>query len=548
MAYSRFDDLESEARRRTRRGEDFPNLPAGPTAEAPPPWRPVDPMYVPSGESPYEVDPGTRERFGDPSKVIAQAGQTGKNSGEQPYPEERLPPGWTVEGEERLPQGWTVLKSNRPAPTAGQGNEPAERQSPVLNVGISQIPEDPHERAALRTIRSVFSPRVEGPITKGIEKFGQWLGETVGSEAERFNDIAERAMRTGDIPPGEALEMGLMASPAAPGRLLMRNALQGAQHEIGVVMPRAAEGGQVTQSVARGLSSLPVGGGSLRRAAEETTAGLKEAGTAAAARPTGEAVAQHEAGAAAKRAIGEAGAVAEMEGTKLSPRVLAILKKSDEDAIEAMVKMASSGKTGGDVRTLAAARAAIPAEQMGAVQSAIIGRLGNKAGEFDPTTWIRNYGSLSNEGKNILFGQGNNPLRYHLDSLLRVAREAPSWEQFGRRRATLGTKFGVGTLVGGGIASGWYTDSPAIGALSIVGGLVGMGLLARSLAKPGSAAALASFSQAFTRAARSGFPIQSAAALGIAIRNLNLNLDTDISLQDVLEALKGNPNGQPVEP
>jgi len=554
---ARFDELESEVRRRARRDEaDYlPNLQemfaqARPR-EAPPPksWmrRPgsLEPLGPYRGaqdpsvdtfeqrfnpkapykkELPYGVPPGTRERFGDPSKVIADVSgrvppslsvpyansPVGKNSDKQPYQVE-LPEGFSLEPPRpqiELPEGFS---------TTPPGEGPA-------------IPEDPFERAAIRTRRPVGA-RAEGGATRTIEA----VVPAIGQEAERLGNIAQVAMETGDLPPQQAMEMALMANPASAayktGMSIARAArtpAELAQIETGVMsIPRAAEGGQFGQATGRAISAAPVGGGKLRAAAERSTEELRAAGTAAAARPTGEVVDQSVAGGIVQQGL------AGHEG--LPTRLRGLLRGSNEDAIGSIIKMAGS-KTGADINTLAQLRRYVPVGQQAEVQGALISRLGQspRTAEFDPATWVRNYGGLSDRGKNVLFGREGNDLRRHLDAIESVSRRAPSWQQFQRERSTLGSKIGVASLIGVAVGA---TAAP----LTVLGATISTAVLGRALARPATAAPIAQWSRAYERVVRTSGAPQALATFTIATRNLNNSLGTDV---DPVAILKESQDGQ----
>jgi len=645
---TRFDELESERERRRNEAEYLPGLLQQYAQSAPPqPWmrrpgpsmpqvplwaedpvptdtfderfnpRAYPPVKPPRGETPRPTSPGTRERFGDPTKVIADASgaipqtgfdpegegydyesaraaginpdatghwpsrdpktglilkgrrhptftlteqgeekaghkiskrdgryysspisQSGKKSDEQPYAVE-LPPGFTLEptpeGLVELPKGFTLEpEGNLPAPTAGAlPPEPATPpNAPAPMAGMSQWSPDEAEQArevaALRMRRSAQPPegRQEGRATEAIEG----VLPAAEKEALRFMEIADRAVKSGDIPPAEAAEVAMLATPASAayrtGRAIAqarRSPAERAQIEAGVTsIPQAASGGPTAQMSGRALSGAPFIGAPLRNAAERSTAELQAAGTAAAARPTGTVVDQKVAGSRVRDGLANAAP------GSLSPKLEGLLKKSDEDIIGSIITMAGS-KGGADIATLAQLRRAVPARAQPEVQSAIITRLGQgPTGEFDPKAWLRNYGSLSDRGKNVLFGlDPRNPLRRHLDAIESVARRAPTWQQFQTGRSSLGTAVGVVGLIGA--AAGGYHDP-----MTTLGIVVPSALIARGLAKPAVAAPMAQWSRAYERMARSGGAPQALAAFTIATRNLANSMDMDFSVKDFL--------------
>ena len=583
---ARFDELESEVRRRAQRDAAayLPNLQEmfaqARQREAPPPhtdmpvdlknrppksWmrrpgsleplppysEPQDPSvdtfdqrFAPDApqnqkERQYQVPPGYRERYGDPTKVIADASgripATGKKSDEQPY--HSLPPGFKfVDDEKPLPPGFKFVDEGPPpVPNA------------AITAGYGSVPEDPFERAALRQQQGVMpaQKRAEGATTRALEGVVPAAQEM----ALRGMQVADIAMKEGDLPPQQAMDAAMMMNPTSAafktggaianfarprGNFSSRNVpdpmLRQQQLETGVMsIPAAAVGSQTSQNVGRAVSSLPVIGSRLRNVSETATKELQAAGEAAAARPTGEAVAQDVAGGRVR------GALAGLENAP--DKFKAIVKGSNEDAIGAIIKMAGS-KQGADATTLAQLRRYVPVESHGEVQSAIISRLGRgpATGEFDSKTWLRNYANLSDRGKNILFGKEGGDLRRHLDAIEAVSRRAPTWQQFTGGRTTTGTAFGVGGLILGAV--GAYHDP-----LKTLEAAIPLYILSRGLSRPATAAPIAQWSRAYERVIRSKGGPQAIATFSIATRNLNNSLGTEVNPVAILRG----QDEQPVE-
>lgn len=104
--------------------------------------------------------------------------------------------------------------------------------------------------------------------------------------------------------------------------------------------------------------------------------------------------------------------------------ILGTDRKSDEATFGAILKAASTGG-GANVRLLATARKALRPDEWGEVVGGVIRGLGRDTkGEFDASKFIRDYAKMSEEGKNVLFGEGS-PIRESLESISHVADTFP---------------------------------------------------------------------------------------------------------------------------
>lgn len=429
----------------------------------------------------------------------------------------------------------------QPAPTAGQGNEQPP-PIPADMAGVSQFSADPAEQArevaARRMMLSVQPPggREEGAATRMIEG-------TVPAIVQQAGEAAQKAMQ--DPNPENVIDAltktypGPRAVAGGTGRAVaqaFRPALEAQQLETGVMsIPRAATGGPMAQAFGRGAAAAPVGGTALREASQAATAELRAAGEAAAARPTGQSIAQETAGGHVKRAIMGADEITQK-------RFNAMLQGSNEDVIGDIIRMAGT-KQGADIKGLGALRGVVaPTGKTSEVQSAIIDRLGRgPQGEWNPKTWADAYGGLSNSGKTVLFGQADNPLRYHLDSILGVSKRAPSWEQFDKKRSILGGSIGAGALAGAALTAG-YTSEGWQAPLAVLSTVVPLGIIARSLARPALAAPLANYAKAYERFARSGASPAAIAGFKMAVDNLSNAYGMDFSWTDLIQGM-----GEPVK-
>ena len=432
-------------------------------------------------------------------------------------------------GKVPLPEGFTLEPSPQPAPAPTAGPTPAPGAGSMANAQAA--PADAFEAAALRQRRGVRPEggRGEGAITGALENALPAAVPAATKALDRLGGVMYGGNLEDQVGLGAETAMALTPGSPAALRGVARAAaapeVLGAQR-LGVDIPRAALGGPTMQATARATSSIPIGGAPLRRAATRADEQLAAAGTEAAARPTGEAVTQDIAGGHVRRGIIDA-------GDQAPAKLRGLARRSNEDAIGEIVRMAGS-KTGADTASLAQLRRFVPAERQAEVQSALIERLGRGAeGEFDAATWVRGYGNLSDRGKTLLFGRESADLRQHLDAIEAVSRRAPQWQQFNRERATLGSKLGTAAVLTGAVMA----------PMTTLGAVVGSNVLARGLARSATAAPMASWARAYERLARGGGP-QALAAFAIATKNLNKNLGTELTTEQLLDAAKGGGGGQ----
>jgi len=95
--------------------------------------------------------------------------------------------------------------------------------------------------------------------------------------------------------------------------------------------------------------------------------------------------------------------------------------RSGDQIFDTLVKFAgSSGKT--DIPKLLTAKQSLPEDAWGTIASGIVDHLStNKStNSFDPASFFRNYNKLSNDGKNILFGDSSSSLRQNLNDLASI--------------------------------------------------------------------------------------------------------------------------------
>src|SRR6185369_10763867 len=129
---------------------------------------------------PRIAPPGTRERYGDPTKVLSMAGGgTPKSDTEQPY---AVPKGFKFDEAppSAVPKGFVFdepVETAKPVPT---------KPSPLEGTTLSQDPaEQAREVAAIATSRGTRG-RQEGPVTDAISRFLPEVGAGIKAGFNRF--------------------------------------------------------------------------------------------------------------------------------------------------------------------------------------------------------------------------------------------------------------------------------------------------------------------------------------------------------------------------
>jgi hypothetical protein len=481
------------------------------------------------------------------------------------------PPMQVAGGKIPLPEGFTL---------APQDEAPPEKMP--LPEGFTLAPQKGSEGPALPPLTQEPAPSLSDMGAAGPEQpQGTVLSRpgAVGRVAnmpveawKQFEKFSEKAIKSGDLSPEDAMNVAMAATPpgaayrtgmAVARASRLRDVPAQQQFETGVMsIPRAAAGGETAQGLGRSISGVPIIGSGVRKAAQRSTEELQTAGEAAATRPTGAIPGQDEAGnlvrSALESAVGKKapptafGAVEAPTAAGPSKTFNQMLGKSDEDMIGQLARMSSETKAGANVEALAHVRGAVPAESWPTIQGALIERLGKApaTGEFSPGTWVRQYGNMSEKAKSIVFGPSGSPLRTHLDAIEGVSRRADTWQQLHQGRAALGTAAGAIGL--GATAYGIATD-PLTTLKTVVGTTLPLGIMARWLSRPATAAPIAQWSRSYERVARSGGTPQAIAAFTLATKNMANSLGIDVKVSDFLAPtgipalMRGLQNGQPME-
>ena len=200
--------------------------------------------------------------------------------------------------------------------------------------------------------------------------------------------------------------------------------------------------------------------------------------------------------------------------------VLGTAKRSDESIASALHRMANKGE-GADIKTLSAARKAVPAKAWQDITANSISRLGkDKAGNFSPQRFVSDYGNLSDAGKRLLFsGAGASDLLPFLDDINEVSKKFVSAGKFAN---PAGTGSHVGAM---GMGAALMTAAEQLasgewkGPLAIISGVVGANLTARFLGSPASVASMARWSRAYDALVHKPGPA-SLATFNMVTRNL----------------------------
>lgn len=172
---------------------------------------------------------------------------------------------------------------------------------------------------------------------------------------------------------------------------------------------------------------------------------------------------------------------------KVLGKILGAKTKSDEAVFGSLLKKAGS-TVDANIKALNTARKSMPPDQWDEVASGVVSRLGrrvtNAGAEFDPGKFVRDYASLSSQGKNVLFGE-NVRLRKALDAISDVSH---TWDDISRKSH------------GGGAIAHTIGTVAAVehgGLLHAVAIATGLNTLSRLLARPATAESVARWMQGY---------------------------------------------------
>ena len=423
-----------------------------------------------------------------------------------------------------LPEGFTIEP-----PKASKAEQEYKRE-PVP----AELSEDPFERAALRTRRTVSTPRdPNAPLAKLPEK---------AVEAYKSADKTAEGLLKGTIEPTPENVLPAVTATITP----VARGAAAATKAAAEALPRFTESA-VGQRAAERLGGMPYVGKPIREATDKALGQFEERALAAPSKATGSAANPAKAGRYVQEAIKDEekfmtpkGTILEYGETRKSlPDALAkIAKGRPDNAADHLLMLAERGENI-DLAAIAQIRPNLVPHQWREIQGASLEHLGQvKSGPanpvmFDPGVMLNRYESMSEGGKNVLFGTvKKSDLRRHLDSLLEDSKRMEALRRIPERPTAVGYTKAAGL-------AGWAMAEP-VSALTTV---IGARMVANILAKPHSTAALAEWSKAYVKFFQSGGAPGAIAALKIATNNLKNNADVDIDSEKLVEAMRG-PKGQ----
>jgi hypothetical protein len=236
-------------------------------------------------------------------------------------------------------------------------------------------------------------------------------------------------------------------------------------------------------------------------------------------------------------------------------KVLGPATRSGEGQTQILIRMAGTG-AGADLATLAKARNAVPADVWADISSTAINQLGRgRNGEFSPTQFVTDFRKLSDRGKALLFrSAGNGDVLPYLNDIAEVSQKFADAGKLANtsRSAGHGAMITAGAGAAGGLATALLTAGSAVSfipPLTAITALVGANGLARILAQPATAAAMARWSKVYHIAATTG---SAAAKVGLegATRQLAMAAQrngVNLSPQELYRSTQGQPANEQQE-
>lgn len=233
----------------------------------------------------------------------------------------------------------------------------------------------------------------------------------------------------------------------------------------------------------------------------------------------------------ALKAFDKANSVAEMVARRREALAKIVGKDAGmapEGVLDRLAQMAST-KSSANVERLILARKAIGQQGWDEVASAIISRIGrDPSGNFSPDRFATAFGKMSDEGKRVMFSStGRSDLLQSLNDIATISQRAQQIARFGNPSGT-----GRVTSLVAGAGALWAEP------LTTIATAIGGNALARALARPVTAKALARWSRAYSNAMLRATP-PNRTALGAATANLARALG-EIGL-DPLTVFRGAP-------
>lgn len=214
--------------------------------------------------------------------------------------------------------------------------------------------------------------------------------------------------------------------------------------------------------------------------------------------------------------------------------------KSGESVYQRIINMASAKPSSGDIRNLAIARASVPEEVWKNFAASAIDALGKTpTGEFSPLRFISDYGKLSDPGKKVLFGSlGRSDLVPFLDDIATVSQRFKDAGKLANTSRSAGhgvAAFAVLDALNAAIVEHSWREP-----VSAVTALIGNNLMARVLSTPTTAAAMARWSNIYSKAIQRGAPgiAMLTRSSGELVKNINSSLGTNFTPYDLLRTLQ----------
>lgn len=189
---------------------------------------------------------------------------------------------------------------------------------------------------------------------------------------------------------------------------------------------------------------------------------------------------------------------------------------SDERIVDRIFSYASEKAGKGDIAKLALLRKSMDQSEWNQVSALMLQRMGlNNAGDFSPAFFVRNYETMGNAAKEMIFGKAGTNTRQWTDDVFNVARRMRDAGQ-----AQNFSNTGRAVLTGAGLTGAAYSFSDPIGAAGDALKLAGVGVpVVALLARPASAASMARWSRAYEQLLQK--PTNAAlASFNVASRNL----------------------------
>lgn len=347
-----------------------------------------------------------------------------------------------------------------PANVAGQTLRAQEAVKEATGVNVP-VPRTAVTESALRgTLARGVShvPGASGPMTRSAEEMGTRLGQAVEATSELPTGVKTTAETA-----GESARRGVekYVAPEAKGGILSKNVGE-AYSKIDSLMPTAAthdlkntrdiaqkvlneweamklEGwpkaldevknamtdpSGVSYSALKNLRSMV--GREIDAASGEHLSGLKRIYKGLSEDMEG--MIQTHAGARGMQLWGRAKEYARLAAER-TEKLNAMLGTKSDEAIFGRIHSMAGDTTTANAKLLGTVKKAVSTDEWNEITSGVIGRLGKvRSGDiesFDPTKFARDYGKLSDRGKDILFGVSGD-VRKSLDNISKIVERWPA--------------------------------------------------------------------------------------------------------------------------